>query len=224
MDCNNLELINTWLPVIVFDEHESEFPCNPEQIFRYGKIVANESTYLQPNITGPVYRQSIIAFVQNSVQYIDILYVFFYIYNGPIGCLNIGEHNGDFEHIRVRIYPTHTDVFISQHSGGEWVNWNNLTQNKDGRKIIYVARNSHAMYTSPGRHIRYFGIGNDVCYGTTEWEPDVILYDTKSSNDWLSFSGKWGKDGPRGPFYQKWFNGNEHETTQKRKKWLGPGT
>jgi hypothetical protein len=98
----------------------------------------------------------------------------YYLHNMAIGCgwyfwptsSCLGYHQHDIEYIR--IYYEHgcpVSVFFSAHSAvqGSWFKWDECEHGDDGSLIVYVARNSHANYSSAGIHWRVFGLANDVC-------------------------------------------------------------
>eukprot|EP00053_Salpingoeca_punica_P005410 m.54131 g.54131 ORF g.54131 m.54131 type:complete len:385 (+) comp13227_c0_seq1:172-1326(+) len=99
------------------------------------------------------------SMVRLSPTWAVVRLVFFYNYNPSNDCSAfIGTHEGDIEHFSIfgkvdseddascNFEPTH--VFISAHDGGEVLRWSAA----GGRPLkVYVARGSHAAYSSPGK-------------------------------------------------------------------------
>ena len=105
----------------------------------------------------------------------DIQYWFNYAYNGPakisvtiplvgfsqsVSLQNVGRHQGDWEQVILRFTRTDSDtawslekLFLSQHSGGQWIAANDPTLTYDGtHPVIYSALDSHANYATLGVH------------------------------------------------------------------------
>lgn len=98
----------------------------------------------------------------------DLAYIFFYPYNGKLA--GWGNHDGDFEHITVRLNPTATAVaavyFSAHYFEGRWyraVSANNpfgysLQPVEDNspttHPVVYSAKHSHASYPTPGNKRR----------------------------------------------------------------------
>jgi Vacuolar protein sorting-associated protein 62 len=173
----------------------------------------------------------------------DAEYFFFYPYNGP-GSARVeftgfghdtaatarfkifGEHEGDWEHVTLRfrvdprVRPYVVAIYFSQHSGGEWVNPDEIRYNAQGRPYVYSSRDGHASYVDPGiypteggPHIdKSFGIGpvsvgfsgflaNSCNNNTIEWDTQDAHEIVAISNvpgisfqepAWLQFLGRWG--------------------------------
>lgn len=98
----------------------------------------------------------------------DLVYIFFYPYNGKM--VKWGNHDGDFEHITVRLNSSGaaiTAVYFSAHYGeGRWyraVSADNpfgysVQQVGDNspatHPVVYSAKHSHASYPTPGNKRR----------------------------------------------------------------------
>lgn len=98
----------------------------------------------------------------------DLLYIFFYAYNGKL--VNWGNHDGDFEHITVRLNSSATAIsavyFSAHHCEGRWyraASANNpfgygVQQIDDSPEathpVVYSAKHSHASYPTPGNKRR----------------------------------------------------------------------
>lgn len=151
---------------------------------RYGRDWKNDITYsgdplVADKCTAPVYVNTRINAVNNTV---DIVYAFFFEWNGiqtfrgkflstfgangkkrDFEASEMARHEGDFEHITVRINSNSGDVISVIRGGhGRSHEIKNLTGDIDfvagsnlKRPIIYCALNSHATYTKIGTHRAY---------------------------------------------------------------------
>lgn len=167
-------------------------------------------------------------------EYIDISYIFFSSYNGSAGsnfvlikkgidAFGIGHHQGDFEHITVRVNTydeTIEGIFFSAHSRaeGHWY----FHHNEDyksfhgyklsplGQPIAWCAKDTHGMYNRPGiikrcppipgrNFIKSLGILVDKTSNQgahTDCRDRLEIFDPKDpkkSHPWLRFRGYWGK-------------------------------
>jgi hypothetical protein len=103
---------------------------------------------------------------------LDLQFWFFSPYNGPIkGRVTalgpeplyfypdtLGRHTGDWEHVTLRFTQGQAgtgwdldQVFMSQHSGGTWIDADELTY-EGTHPVIYAAKDSHAHYATVGEH------------------------------------------------------------------------
>lgn len=135
----------------------------------------------------------------------------------------MGAHQGDWEHITVRVLAdgqTIHRVFYARHDSAEEGVWaapsgtpgndkeefqvENLTH-----PVVYSAKHSHASYTSEGEHIRKWkgfdeGLPNDY----TKKEPgnQLLIWRTESllenigereyprqGQEWIQYTGRWGR-------------------------------
>jgi hypothetical protein len=101
--------------------------------------------------------------IQNTMKYnedtfYDTYYIMLFAYNGTIE-----PHLGDEEYVMIRTDGNNNPMgmYYSNHSGGLWVPWWEVPKNKDGHPIVYIARESHAMFPSTGVFPRALGFGND---------------------------------------------------------------
>lgn len=90
----------------------------------------------------------------------------------------LGMHEGDWEYVTVRIstdaVKTIQQVYFSAHSKeGEWAT--NFQKTSDGRPIVFVAKDSHANYTSAGTFTRLWGVANDVTGNGTQWDTKTAI-------------------------------------------------
>jgi hypothetical protein len=157
----------------------------------------------------------------------DLQYWFFYPYNGNAD--RHTGHEGDWEHLTVRVsnilMPEITSVYYSAHSPGQgrWIPGADVPLSPEQRPIAYSARSSHASYAVPGAHVRHRW--KPVDYAAVDgpvWDTSATLVmaaingSPTPGNEWLDFSGRWGKfgrwwwkwagHGPRGPAHQaSWY-------------------
>ncbi|WP_368239180.1 Vps62-related protein [Candidatus Uabimicrobium amorphum] len=158
----------------------------------------------------------------NSFQdYTDIQYWFFYPYNGS-GTLTIfgeivpvslfGAHQGDWEHITVRVHNTTRKVkavYFSQHAGGEWIFDLNKITWRDGRPVVFSSKHGHASYPKVGLNKQAFldvGLVNKTNRGPlldASGRMEIIgvwneLQAHVVEPEWLDFPYDWGA--PRPPY------------------------
>nr|XP_043617187.1 uncharacterized protein LOC122589019 [Erigeron canadensis] len=149
----------------------------------------------------------------------DIAMWIFCPFNGPITFtvellnLNIemnrvGEHVGDWEHYTLRISNFDGElwsVYFSEHSGGEWVDANNLEFIEGNKPIVYSSKCGHASFPNAGTYIQGstklgIGVKNDVD------KSDMFIDSSKrykiiaaeylgglvDEPDWLQYMREWG--------------------------------
>ncbi len=176
------------------------------------------------------------AYVHAKVSdfYTDIQFWFLSAYNGPAtarikwlvfdttmhsGNANLaplGEHEGDWEHVTIRISNTSRKperVYFSQHAGGVWVDIENVRRDGD-QIIVYSSLNGHASYPSAdvnySEHRKYnvvyltaleFFLRNDTEAGSSvldcgrQYElvsADYLGADKPVEPVWLNYLGRWG--------------------------------
>ncbi|CAN8286531.1 unnamed protein product [Cochlearia groenlandica] len=156
-----------------------------------------------------------------GATFTDIAIWIFYPYNGParakvkfvnIPLGKIGEHVGDWEHATLRISNFNGElwrVFLSQHSGGVWIEACDLEFEGGGRgrnkPVAYASLHGHAMYARPGLVLQGedgIGIRNDTARSEkvidTGLGYDVIAaeYDdggvVAEKTPWVNYMRKWG--------------------------------
>jgi len=113
----------------------------------------------------------------------DIQYWIFYPFNGNIAGGRIGEHEGDWEHLTIRLAhiftaPKVVAVFFSAHGKGEWIapNYDLHFPNKneaylqDGERLYaFAAKHSHAFFESEGAFNRWVVL-NDYTDQGEKWD------------------------------------------------------
>jgi hypothetical protein len=151
----------------------------------------------------------------------DVQYWIFYPYNGKVRKLG-GAHEGDWEHVTVRVDDSGTSidrVYLSAHEGGRWYDPSCLLETQDGRPIVYSALDSHAAYRGPGspppeaeQILDRTSDGGEVLDCSRSWVNVGELEAPRSGAEWLRYNGRWGEigevfSGPRGPAFHDdtWF-------------------
>ncbi len=149
------------------------------------------------------------AYVSNQGTRTIIQYWMCYVFNAG----SVNTHEGDWECVMVVLEAdSPVEVYFSQHHSGQRVSWDLVERSGDHVKV-YVSRGSHANYARPysGSLGVAMDIVNDNGLVLTSDGYDVVMLD---SQDWLSFSGRWGQYdgieqeirgmvGPFGPMYRE---------------------
>lgn len=156
----------------------------------------------------------------NAFQdYTDIQYWFFYPYNGSGTLILFGEivpislfgaHQGDWEHITVRVDNATRKakaIYFSQHAGGEWVFDLNEIKWRNGRPVVFSSKHGHASYPKTGLNKQAFlnvGLVNKTNRGPlldAEGRMEIIgVWDELQAHvvapQWLDFPYDWGAPRP----------------------------
>jgi len=155
---------------------------------------------------------------------LDIQYWFFYPYNGVMGSPPFtAEHEGDWEHVTVRISDDGNPikVYYSAHDGeGSWYRLGQgspVTLLDGAHPVVYSAYHSHASYPTAGIIRRATAIADLPDDKTSDAGPlirtaerlqliaigDVVV----RGRSWVHFSGSWGRlASPYGPAFQaSWY-------------------
>ncbi|CAH2058047.1 unnamed protein product [Thlaspi arvense] len=158
-----------------------------------------------------------------GATFTDIAIWVFYPFNGParakVKFLNlplgkIGEHVGDWEHATLRVSNFNGELwrmFLSQHSGGVWVDACDLEFQGGGgggsnKPVAYASLHGHAMYPKPGLVLQGddgVGIRNDTAKGKkvidTGLGYEVIAAEYVDGDGggvaeppWVNYLRKWG--------------------------------
>ncbi|KAI4323322.1 hypothetical protein L6164_022937 [Bauhinia variegata] len=145
----------------------------------------------------------------------DIVMWVFYPFNGPAtakaGLINIplgriGEHVGDWEHVTLRVSNFSGElwrVYMSQHSGGQWVNASELEFQSGNKSVIYSSLNGHALYPKAGTVMQgtsVIGIRNDTAKSNKVFDMGKVfeivsaeyLGSVIAEPPWLNFLRQWG--------------------------------
>lgn len=160
----------------------------------------------------------------------DLQYWFFYPFNGRDG--RHIAHEGDWEHITVRVSNTASPelmaAYVSAHglNNGDWAipGRGGLQVTETGNPIVYSSLGSHASYTSPGAHKQGWPKSADqTADGGPVWvtSRELVLVEVngqsldgdKDTHPWLRYRGRWGAirkyawpfsaTGPVGPSHQQ---------------------
>ncbi|CAL9236868.1 unnamed protein product [Arabidopsis halleri] len=152
-----------------------------------------------------------------GATFTDISIWIFYPFNGPakakVKFVNlplgrIGEHIGDWEHTTLRISNFTGElwrVFLSQHSGGVWIDASDLEFQGGGSNkfVAYASLHGHAMYPKPGLVLQGddgVGIRNDTAKSKKVidtglgYEVIAAEYDGGGVVEppWVNYFRKWG--------------------------------
>nr|VDD16319.1 unnamed protein product [Brassica oleracea] len=152
-----------------------------------------------------------------GATFTDIAIWLFYPFNGParakVKFINlplgrIGEHIGDWEHVTLRISNFTGElwrVFLSQHSGGVWIDACDLEFQGGGsnKPVAYGSLHGHAMYAKPGLVLQGdddVGIRNDTAKSKkvvdTGLGYEVVAAEYEGGGvvepPWLNYYRKWG--------------------------------
>lgn len=114
----------------------------------------------------------------------DLTYVLWFAHNGTLA-----PHAGDREYVVVRLRDGKpVGVHYSNHNGGYWRPWAEVAKEGE-RPVVYVARESHAMYHAPGTHRRLMGFGNDVTHAGGTRLAYTIVDARDPAKPWLRWTG-----------------------------------
>ena len=199
------EVIARYCPEIRFHSREKYLPCSPKQYLDNSDLyddtskLINHIDLLKTNTTGftsklkhkqllygndnltevPLIVKSKQIMNSNDISKgYEINYMLYFPYNAG-GVFNIGSHEGDWEHITVRLDNRFKlqGVYYGNHRSheGVWVPYSKVPLNANGRIIAYCAKGSHGFWPSPGYHLRIFGFGNDYTNDKgIHWVPSVV--------------------------------------------------
>lgn len=104
--------------------------------------------------------------------------------HNPKSYAGVGEHEGDWEFLQVGYaHDTPVCMTASQHRNGEARMWWDV-ERRDGRPVIYIARDSHAMYFEPVRG----SIADDTCDGAGA----TLDLSWRDFGAWAHWPGRWG--------------------------------
>ncbi|KAF5741921.1 hypothetical protein HS088_TW10G00929 [Tripterygium wilfordii] len=152
-----------------------------------------------------------------GATFTDLAIWVFYPFNGPakakvkfinISLGKIGEHVGDWEHVTLRVSNFNGElksIFLSEHSGGTWVDASELEfQSGSNKPVTYASLHGHAMYAKPGMVLQGsdgIGIRNDTAKSNmvvdTGSNYSLVAAEYLGSSaivepPWLNYLRKWG--------------------------------
>lgn len=157
----------------------------------------------------------------------DIQYWFFYAYNGDITTGADFEHEGDWEHVTVRLdenVQSIRQVFFHAHNTeSEWRQPGEFQLTAGTHPVAYSAKHTHATYSSAGKQPRRFLPDDHTANGGEAWRTwnSLSLVGERehpvSGNDWVKYTGHWGQigtkiswlSGPYGPAFQGYWNDDD---------------
>ncbi|SDW54916.1 protein of unknown function [Marininema mesophilum] len=202
------ELMKRYAPRLIFDKSESYYPMSVEKSFPYfdrekrddGNYSLKTKENLEdpdstlPFFNGDLSTSKIYAYyIKRSDNVVDIVYWVFYPYNQgkKVAWWTLGNHVGDWEHVTVRLTNSSpSQVYLSAHSGGSTMGWDDAPKVGGTHPIAYVAKGSHGMYKDAGKHVYGFSLGSliDVVDYTSDgkvWDPwnvDALSYFVSKDN------------------------------------------
>ncbi len=161
-------------------------------------------------INVPVY-----TLYKETEDFHEIVVVLLFDNNPPykvLGCIPQGGHTGDIEHVRILVSKeTHeiVRIFYSAHGQeeGSWIESKNI-EFENGRPVVFVAKNSHALYWAPGTYFRVWFLANDHCGRHQRWDPphvQLTLTEPWLRSRFYGVSALWDRNWfhARLPFRQK---------------------
>ncbi len=159
---------------------------------------------------------------------IDIQYWFFYPHNPQEGA-GYGHHEGDWEHITVRVNEradTILGIYFGRHGGeGGWESF----ETNGIHPVVYSANTSHASYPKAGTYGRGLFKPVDRAEGKGGywycWQHVINVgekYWPLNGQTWLLFTGRWGESsGASIPFHGK--EGESPRTPSLKHRWHDDG-
>lgn len=139
-----------------------------------------------------------------------IQYWFFYNFNGPT--MGFGYHQGDWEHVAMRVDSTcSTRLGYQPYAHGTPPAFTNVVkpgvaEEEDGRLVVYSAINSHATYLTPGEHEGGTSFTKDHTTKGMRWFPNALVNAGEKTNSrpgyvpmgaensWVDYTDVWGSD------------------------------
>ena len=149
-----------------------------------------------------------------------ILQYWLFYYHNPKTFVTVGEHEGDWEMIQVRLDSSGTPAgaTYAQHDYSEYCPWDRVELSQSGRPVVYVAHESHASYFWSGDHqIIESWPGDYWDYADGMKTPPVVPSPSAIASPplWMLWPGKWGGSGtsPQAPPLQdKWLDPADFES------------
>lgn len=243
-----MNIVQQYSPIFQFHPQETSYPLSIEELCKHSvlrsmpdnKIIAEQfipgelfSKYNDKNnyidipsstyaggfdSTVPLY-----CIVDKKEDYTDLQYFLLYAYNPGYNVLGkmYGEHQGDLEHVTIRLIGDRPEyVLFSAHGRKEnsWVQWKDVEKNGDS-VVVYVARGSHAHYPEARTYIRIAGFASDVTskHGF-HWQPHTIV-EVDDYTAWNNFKGGLSSHFTNPPKKNRWYK-NELPLTHKNPTFL----
>lgn len=149
----------------------------------------------------PIYVKTESRRIEHDEDYVDyvldIIYIFVFPFNSQYkfyGLYLTGSHQGDIEHIRVRLINNKLDsVFYSAHGKreGKWYSYGKK-HFREYRPVVFLARGSHAAYPFAGTAVRIMGFANDKMDMGYLWDGPLKIID---ESKYLLYKGDLGPQG-----------------------------
>jgi hypothetical protein len=230
--------IDDFLQATEEEDRTGEYPGLSLSLRSRGKVLSGrDQPVINGNLDGNV---GSFVNVKMAKTFTDIQYWFFYAYNGPstmylkrppiplfewhwqsAGDHSLepcGQHEGDWEHVTVRVNNATgraSKVYLSQHGSGVWVNADSQ-RDSNGRIRFYVSKYGHAAYGSPGRHYsEYKNLGLVEFRLVNDTSNPDKYFDTRNRTHiiglhrdhmdirqeasfvvhppWMKYNGRWGQ-------------------------------
>ncbi|MDQ3380561.1 MAG: Vps62-related protein [Actinomycetota bacterium] len=159
-------------------------------------------------------------------------YWFYYYYNPKTFYGVVGEHEGDWEWIQVRLSRSGrpTAAAYSQHGNGEKCSWQYVEKSSGTHPVVWPALGSHANYFSSGTYpVEFPGFdGEDTTAPPVGYDPlTPTLIDQTVPEGWIEWRGYWGAStgipipgdpghSPKSPGWQSAWAAFSWEATQVR--------
>ncbi|KAL0034634.1 hypothetical protein WJX77_000317 [Trebouxia sp. C0004] len=129
---------------------------------------------------------------QGKLEAVEINYMKFLAFNGSYKLFDwiyigeVGAHDGDWEHVTLRLTPDAKQVLgiyysAHRHRDGRWVSANGMPRTPDGRPLSYVALNGHGSYPRAGFIPRIFLAFNDRTGQGQLWDPKKCVLVTQDA-------------------------------------------
>lgn len=242
-NANLIEIGGSNNPVKTHPLTASDLPAGEDNGKKYQLVLKDDSP--QTRAGDPANAKIYVHVKQPDSTHLDLQFWFFYAYNGPgtiyLKCgytvpkfgippyenkedagsalaEPLGEHEGDWEHITIRLALDSGEidkVYFSQHSGGVWKTRSELKDWEDGRLVVYSSLNGHASYPqgdAPNFSEEHdwsllkngltFALVNATGKGArfdVAEKFEVMAVDSSlsgigfTSPAWVNFYGRWGK-------------------------------
>ncbi|HUB99431.1 MAG TPA: hypothetical protein VMS11_06370 [Solirubrobacterales bacterium] len=146
-----------------------------------------QETSLPPELRGVGYRREL---EDGGLTWIQ--YWLWYLYNPKVIALVAGKHEGDWEFVQVGYRDGEpVAMTVSQHHSGGKRGWDQVKK-RDGRPLIYVARDSHANFfeaTDEIQEIADDADGEGAPLADLKW---------REFGPWANWFGRWGNSTEEG--------------------------
>jgi hypothetical protein len=204
-------------PIFVFDSHERFLPLAVESVeaVKGAEVIAADGSRTEPIDLGSLpddagarlnfppdpegYQPELYRRLGN-VGYVHEVrgggllwrqYWLWYLYN-PKRVVVTGEHEGDWEFVQIGFAgDIPVCMTASQHRAGGSRFWWDL-ELRDGRPVVYPARDSHANFFTPVDGLKWIeddGDGKGAVLDEIEW---------REFGPWVTWRGRWGNSTGKG--------------------------